>query len=630
MNSVFRSAVWISLILLLASVVTTQKALANSVIQSPDELQAESIKLGSPQLQDTLVAQTADATNQTSVSELTQETDNSDTMSQVTSVSQLSDVQPTDWAFQALQSLVERYGCIAGYPDSTYRGNRAMTRYEFAAGLNACLEKINELIATSTADAVRKEDLETLQKLQQEFADGLVELRGRIDPLEARTAELEANQFSTTTKLSGDVILTFGGVYGDEKALTSDAWRTINNTPGGSRAAREAAAYRSAGGRDLEDNTIFADRVRIIFDSSFYGQDRLRVILRANNTLAFNATNQVSGTNMTRLAWDTTLEPDNSFGLAKLFYNFPIGNKLNVTVDAIGGSFFDNFNTVNPLFSAATTGALSRFGRFAPIYRASNSGLAVGRGSGVSAIFKLSDAITLSGGYIARNAENPLDGRGLFDGSYGALGQVAFQPNKDLTLAFTYAHSYFSAVDGNGVATGDVNVSGSEGSAFANNPFGTTAIPIATSANHYGIQSSYKLSNKFIISGWVGYTQAIAETNSGRNPVTNTVNRGDKADIWNWAVTLGFPDLGKKGNVGGIIFGQPPKVTSNDYGPRTLTATSARRQDSDTSYHLEALYRYQVNSNISITPGFIILFNPEHNRNNDTIYVGTIRTTFRF
>ncbi|MCC8456036.1 iron uptake porin, partial [Streptomyces rochei] len=55
--------------------------------------------------------------------------DNTSSMDQVTSVSQLSDVKPTDWAFQALQSLVERYGCIAGYPDGTYRGNRAMTRY---------------------------------------------------------------------------------------------------------------------------------------------------------------------------------------------------------------------------------------------------------------------------------------------------------------------------------------------------------------------------------------------------------------------------------------------------------------------------------------------------------------------
>jgi hypothetical protein len=58
----------------------------------------------------------------------------------VTSVNQLSDVQPTDWAFQALQSLVERYGCLAGYPDGTFQGNRAMTRFEFAAALNSWVD----------------------------------------------------------------------------------------------------------------------------------------------------------------------------------------------------------------------------------------------------------------------------------------------------------------------------------------------------------------------------------------------------------------------------------------------------------------------------------------------------------
>ncbi|HEY9805809.1 MAG TPA: iron uptake porin, partial [Candidatus Obscuribacterales bacterium] len=120
-------------------------------------------------------------------------------MAQVTSVSQLSDVQPTDWAFQALQSLVERYGCIAGYPDGTYRGNRALSRYEFAAGVNSCLDRINELIEAGTNDLVQKEDLETLQRLQEEFSAELATLRGRVDALEARTAELEANQFSTTT-----------------------------------------------------------------------------------------------------------------------------------------------------------------------------------------------------------------------------------------------------------------------------------------------------------------------------------------------------------------------------------------------------------------------------------------------
>ena len=91
-------------------------------------------------------------------------------MAQVTSVSQFSDVQPTDWAFQALQSLVERYGCIAGYPNGTYRGNRAMTRYEFAAGLNACLDRVNELIAAATRDLLTREDLITLQRLQSEFS----------------------------------------------------------------------------------------------------------------------------------------------------------------------------------------------------------------------------------------------------------------------------------------------------------------------------------------------------------------------------------------------------------------------------------------------------------------------------
>ncbi|WP_241994104.1 iron uptake porin, partial [Chroococcidiopsis cubana] len=172
-----------------------------------------------------------------------------DVLAQVTSVSQLSDVQPTDWAFQALQSLVERYGCIAGYPDGTYRGNRALTRYEFAAGLNACLDRVNELIATATADMVNREDLATLQRLQEEFSAELATLRGRVDALEARTAELEANQFSTTTTLSGEIVVAAADVFGDERAVRSG----------------EAEGSRG----DLDINTILADRVRLNFNTSF-------------------------------------------------------------------------------------------------------------------------------------------------------------------------------------------------------------------------------------------------------------------------------------------------------------------------------------------------------------------------
>lgn len=130
---------------------------------------------------------------------------------QVTSVSQLSDVQPTDWAFGALQSLVERYGCIAGYPDGTYRGNRAMTRYEFAAGINACLDNIRESIGKSTDNLAKRDDLIKVQRLQEEFAAEIATIRGRVDVLEARTSELEANQFSTTTKLSGFTVFGIQG-----------------------------------------------------------------------------------------------------------------------------------------------------------------------------------------------------------------------------------------------------------------------------------------------------------------------------------------------------------------------------------------------------------------------------------
>lgn len=128
-------------------------------------------------------------------------------MSQVNSVSQLQDVQPSDWTFGALQSLVERYGCIAGYPDGTYLGNRTISRYEFAAGLDACLKKINEAAINKT----NNEDLILLQRLQGEFKAELQQLQQRVEAVENRTSELQGNQFSATTKLFGQAIFSVQG-----------------------------------------------------------------------------------------------------------------------------------------------------------------------------------------------------------------------------------------------------------------------------------------------------------------------------------------------------------------------------------------------------------------------------------
>lgn len=70
----------------------------------------------------------------------------SNQLNQVNSITQFRDVSPTSWSYEALRNLVENYGCIVGYPDGTYRGDRALTRNEFAAGLSACLNQIEKRI----------------------------------------------------------------------------------------------------------------------------------------------------------------------------------------------------------------------------------------------------------------------------------------------------------------------------------------------------------------------------------------------------------------------------------------------------------------------------------------------------
>ncbi|MBE9050893.1 iron uptake porin [Nostocales cyanobacterium LEGE 11386] len=501
----------------------------------------------------------------TNVSQLSQETNN---IGQVTSVSQFSDVQPTDWAFQALQSLVERYGCIAGYPNGTYRGNRALTRYEFAAGLNACLDRVNELIATATADVVTREDLATLQRLQEEFSAELATLRGRVDSLEARTAELEANQFSTTTKLRGEAIFALANAFGDERA----------------------------GGGDLQDNTILANRARLSFESSFTGRDKLQIRLQARNITQFDGGSStrpnVTGTSMTRLGFDGS--NNNNVEVDKVNYEFNLSDALRVKVDAFGAEIWNNTNVFNPDFRSSGSGAISRYGRFSPIYRASSPG-----GAGLTLTFNPGGPLSFTGAYLAPRANNPTDDNGLFDGANAFFGQIDFKPSEALNLGFTYSRTYQNSANG-------INLFGSQGSAIANNPFNNAA----TTANNYSIQANFRPSPRIGIGGWVGYTEASAETGGGGN-----------ADIWYWAANLGIRDFGREGNLLGVIFGQPPRAA----GGSGLAAV-----DSDTSYHLEGLYRVRVSSNLSITPGLLVIFNPEHNDNNDTIYVGTLRTTFSF
>ena len=496
---------------------------------------------------------------------------------QVTSVSQLSDVRPTDWAFQALQSLVERYGCIAGYPDGTYRGNRAMTRYEFAAGLNACLDKINELISGSGRNLATKEDLAALQRLQEEFAAELATLRGRVDALEARTAELEANQFSTTTKLNGEVVFALTGIAGGDDAE----------------------------GNDADNTTAFGSRVRLNFDTSFSGKDLLRTRLQVLNLGSFSTNNTKTAEGELRFNAGPFGEASNTVGLDALLYQFPLGNRTTVILEANAGAADDFTNTVNPYFDGdGGSGALSNFGTRNPIYYLTG-------GSGIALRHQFGEKLELSLGYLAGNAANPTQGNGLFNGSYGALAQLTFTPSDRFAVGLTYVNSY-NFVTGTGSNASNFPVRlGSFGLDTEDN--------LNTSSNSYGLQASVKLSRGLALGGWVGYTNQRILSNLVTP--TGSVQRGDQK-IWNWAVTLAFPDLLKEGNVGGILVGMEPRVTSSTN--RTLP------EDKDTSLHIEAFYQFKLSDNISITPGVIWLTAPDHNNDNSDLAIGVLRTTFTF
>jgi Carbohydrate-selective porin, OprB family/S-layer homology domain len=516
-----------------------------------------------------IVLAASPAKAEVSVAELMQDSNNQ-SQSAVTSVSQLSDVKPTDWAFQALQSLVERYGCIAGYPDKTYRGNRAMTRYEFAAGLNACMDRVNDLIAASTADMVKKEDLATLRKLQEQFAAELATLRGRVDGLESKVATLEKQQFSTTTKLRGEVIFAISGALGDKKATAT-----------------------GVGGAPLDTNTVFNDRIRLTLATSFTGKDTLLTRLQARNTFSYQT---ATGTNMARQSFEGGGVPtDNSVIIDKAYYRFPVGPNGRVTLDATGAEFYANMENFNGQLASDSTGSLNRFARFNPIYRYGQGG------TGATFNYSFGKTLGVSLGYLADNANDPVSGNGLFNGGSAWLGQLEYKPTPALALGATYVRGYDSALSG-------TTVTGGTGSARANRPFGN----VATVSDNYGLQASFKLNPMIQLGGWVGYTSAARATGVG------------SADIWNWAVSLALPDLGKKGNLAGLTVGQQPKVTSASAG-----VVPAGTENS-TNFFVEGLYRYQVNDKISITPGLAVIFNPENNSANPTIYVGTVRTTFSF
>ena len=492
-----------------------------------------------------------------------------DSFNQVNNVSQLRDVAPTDWAYEALRSLVERYGCVAGFPDRSYRGNQSLSRYEFAAGLNSCLNQIERLIVSS--EAVVREDLDTINRLVREFQAELAAINVRVGNLEERTAFLENNQFSTTTKLTGSAVFGLASVFtGDD-----------------------------ASGEEIDTVPVLGSRSRLAFNTSFTGEDLLLTFLSTGNFPFFS---DVTDTFEGQIGYSEDV--DNVLSAINVAYYFPLGNSTQVVIEGTGGFSYDFADTLNPLdtYDDSGTGAISFFGNRNPIYNQ-----VYGSGAGVRT--QLGNLFELSLGYLAPDAADPTDGNGLFNGAYSALGQLVFKPSDSFKLGLTYVNAY-NASD---------TSTGSNLANFRNFTATELGEAVPVSSNSYGIGASWQISDRFILSGWGGYIhERVLSTLDDR------IERGDR-EILNWAVTLALPDLFKEGSLGGVVVGMEPKVIDS-----TVNIAGFENEDKDTSLHIEAFYQHRINDNISITPGVIWITAPDANEDNSDIVIGTLRTTFTF
>jgi Carbohydrate-selective porin, OprB family len=531
------------------------------------------------------------------------------TAEQLNQAAEATEIRPSDWAYQTLQALNAKYGC-SNMPTA----EKALSREQFATSLNGCVQSIEQLVARKPRRAVKKrrvapspvpevmpqpapevvaptpveppapvdapeavvsqQDLDRLKGLVQSFSAELQGVDSRLQTIETTTKKIQDQSFSSTTKLAGEVIIGINGYGGRNTAV----------------------------GTNAKNATVLSDRVRLNFDTSFTGKDRLRTRLQSRNTTPFNS--GVTGTNMTRLGFDG--DEGNTTSVSLLQYSFPLSPQTKIIAETVGSEFNENMYTFNPLLASSGEGSISRFGRFNPVYRLS------GDGASLTVNHKFSDELGLAVGYAVPGtvSSSPTVGNGLFSGSNSIISQLSFLPSKDLNLGLIYARSY--SADGN-------NVTGGTGSSAANRPFGSTAAPVATSANHYSLLASYKLSPSFVLSGWAGFVEANREAAGGGT-----------ASSSNYAVSLAFPDFGQKGNNLGFVVGVPPKLNSRNVPAIGTTAAITTTGNLSTSYHIEALYKIKLSDNLAITPGLLLITNPDHNSANPTEYVGTIRTTFKF
>ena len=571
---------------------------------------------------------------------------------QITSISQFGDVQPTDWAYQALNNLVEQYGCVAGYPNGTFKGAKPLSRFEAAALLNSCLDRVTE--AT-----------DELKRLAEEFEKELAVIRGRIDGIEKKIGKLEAAQFSTTTKLQGESTFVMGAVsFGGTQNVPS-----LANGAGATNATRFAnyngngPAGTPAGlGNNRNWGALsFNYDLRLNLNTSFTGKDLLYTRLRSGNF-----TNSVfNGNPYSLLALDKAFAPvggNNVVNIDRLYYRFPVGKTFTAVIGprarntealAITPSFYRaDLLDVFTLNGAPATYNKATGAAFALIWK--------------QPVKKGQPYFAASTSYVAPNGDNsnPTQG-GLFTtGSQGSfLTQVGWAgPQFALTAAWRYGQCGQNLTR-RGTQFANQSVPCSEGlGATVVSPFWSGN----TSSNNFALNAAWQpISSGLIPSVSLGYgISAISSANyngyntSGVVPINgNTQPFPSYGDVRNitqmqsWQLGLQWNDLFAKGNAAGFSFGQPTYVSALSQNqirkPYAFQRTARVRSQTayngfydspngpnDGNFAFELWYKFQVSNNINITPAIFYLSRPngQFTANGETndAFGGLVQTQFKF
>ncbi|MEY3928592.1 MAG: hypothetical protein RLZZ516_302 [Cyanobacteriota bacterium] len=461
---------------------------------------------------------------------------------QVSSISQFSDVRPSDWAYQALSNLIEGHGCVAGYANSSYAGGRPLSRYEAAALINACLDRVSE-------------QSEALQRLLKEFERELAALRGRVDGLEARVGELEATQFSTTTKLNGEANFVVGG-----NAFSGSASTLVHES------------------QERFGAISFNYDLKLNLDTSFTGRDLLRTTLRAGNFSSIY--NSFGGGGPSPLS---TLEvafqedfdsPDadggDVIGINRLFYQLPLGDftlTLGGLVEqgdmlAISPSVYPSDTVLDVLALPGAQGAYN---------------MNLGTGAG---LWWQKNGFAISANYVAANGQiaTPQAGGIATSGSGGAGTVQAGYSGRNWAVA-----GIFSYVQNDN----DVIVYATDLVATSfNNPGNTTAL---------GLSGYWQP----LHAGWIPSISAGWGYNSSTY-AADVANAGLVATSQSWSVGLEWQNVLRKSNALGMAVGEATFATSL-YG-------GATPQDGNLMW--EWWYKVQLSDAITLTPALFYLNRP--------------------